>query len=216
MDEVSYPLVLAYQLGRTDNETWAKHVRPAADFIVRHGPATPQERWEEKSGYSPSTIAAEIAGLTCAAEIARRNDDQTSANVYLAAADDFARSVERWTATTTGVYGHKNYYLRLTFNDDPNDGAPFNVGNGGGTYDEREIVDAGFLELVRLGVRAPQDPLVAKSVAVVDKVIKVDTPNGAAFYRYNRGVRDPGFPGTAGGQMKASWSCFRVCCQNCR
>ena len=197
MDEVSYPLVLAYQLGRTDNETWAKHVRPAADFIVRHGPATPQERWEEKSGYSPSTIAAEIAGLTCAAEIARRNDDQTSANVYLAAADDFARNVERWTATTTGVYGDKNYYLRLTFNDDPNDGAPFNVGNGGGTYDEREIVDAGFLELVRLGVRAPQDPLVAKSVAVVDKVIKVDTPNGAAFYRYNHdgyGEMDDGRP----------------------
>jgi glucan 1,4-alpha-glucosidase len=197
LDEVSYPLVLAHQLGRTDNETWTKHVRPAADFIVRHGPFTPQERWEEKPGYSPSTIAAEIAGLVCASEIARRNDDQASANVYLAAADDFARNVERWTATTTGVYGDKNYYLRLTFNDDPNDGAPFNVGNGGGVYDEREIVDAGFLELVRLGVKSPQDPLVAKSVAVVDKVIKVGTPKGAAFYRYNHdgyGEMDDGRP----------------------
>src|SRR2546428_12755085 len=28
--------------------------------------------------------------------------------------------------------------------------------------------------------------------------------NVGAFYRYNRGVRDPGFPGTAGGQFKAS------------
>src|SRR2546423_5726694 len=197
LDEVSYPLVLAYQLGRTDNETYVKHVRPAADFIVRNGPWTPQERWEEKSGYSPSTIAAEIAGLTCAAEIARRNDDQASATVYIAAADDFARNVERWTATTTGVYNDKNYYLRLTFNDDPNDGAPFNVGNGGGTYDEREIVDAGFLELVRLGIRPPQDPLVAKSAAVVDKVIKVDTPNGPDFYRYNHdgyGEMDDGRP----------------------
>ncbi|MBC7929116.1 MAG: hypothetical protein H7Z38_00950, partial [Rubrivivax sp.] len=185
MDEVAYPLVLAYQLGRTDNETWTKHVRPAADFIVKQGPFTPQERWEEKSGYSPSTIAAEIAGLVCAAEIARRNNDEASANIYLAAADDFARNVERWTATTTGVYGDKNYYLRLSFNDDPNDGATFNVGNGGGEHDERAIVDAGFLELVRLGVRPPQDPLIAKSVAVIDEVIKVETPNGPTFYRYN-------------------------------
>jgi glucoamylase len=197
MDEVAYPLVLAYQLGRTDNETFVKHVRPAADFIVRHGPFTPQERWEEKSGYSPSTIAAEIAGLACASEIARRNGDDSSAAIYVAAADDFARNVERWTATTTGVYGDKNYYLRLSFDDDPNDGEPFNVGNGGGTFDEREIVDAGFLELVRLGVKSPQDPLVAKSVAVVDKVIKVDTPNGADWYRYNHdgyGEMDDGRP----------------------
>ncbi|MGH9902420.1 MAG: glycoside hydrolase family 15 protein, partial [Pyrinomonadaceae bacterium] len=55
LDEVAYPLILAYQLGRTDNETWTKHVRRAADFIVKNGPHTPQERWEEESGYSPST-----------------------------------------------------------------------------------------------------------------------------------------------------------------
>ena len=79
LDEVAFPLILAYQLGRTDNATWTKHVKPAADFIIKNGPATPQERWEEEAGYSPSTIAAEIAGLVCAAEIARRNDDQASA-----------------------------------------------------------------------------------------------------------------------------------------
>jgi glucoamylase len=197
LDEVSFPLVLAYQLGRTDNETYIKHVRPAADFIVKNGPFTPQERWEEKSGYSPSTIAAEIAGLVCAAEIARRNGDDASAAIYIAAADDFARNVERWTATTTGPYGDRNYYLRLSFNDDPEDGAPFNVGNGGGEYDEREIVDAGFLELVRLGVRPAADPLIAKSLAVIDRVIKVETPNGPGFYRYNHdgyGEMDDGRP----------------------
>jgi glucan 1,4-alpha-glucosidase len=197
LDEVSYPLVLAYQLGRTDNETYVKHVRPAADFIVKNGPFTPQERWEEKSGYSPSTIAAEVAGLVCASEVARRNGDEASAFIYLAAADDFARNVERWTATTSGVYGDKNYYLRLSFNEDPEDGEPFNVGNGGGTFDEREIVDAGFLELVRLGIKTPQDPLIAKSVAVIDNVIKVDTPSGATFYRYNHdgyGEMDDGRP----------------------
>ena len=185
LDEVAYPLILAYQLGRFDKDTFVKHVRPAADFIVTHGPSTPQERWEEKSGYSPSTIAAEIAGLVCAADIARLNHDEASASIYLAAADDFARNVERWTATTNGPHGDRNYYLRLSFNEDPDDGAPFDMGNGGGTFDEREIVDAGFLELVRLGIKSPQDPLVAKSLGIIDRSIKVETPHGPGFYRYN-------------------------------
>lgn len=198
MDEVAYPLILAYTLGRTDNETWTKHVRPAADFLVKNGPRTPQERWEEKPGYSPSTIAAEIAGLVCAAEIARRNDAQASAGIYLAAADEWARNVERWTATSTGVHGDKNYYIRIAHtDDDPNDGDLMNAGNGGADYDEREYVDAGFLELVRLGIRRADDPLIAKSLAVVDKALKVETPNGAAWYRYNHdgyGEHDDGKP----------------------
>jgi glucoamylase len=198
MDEVAYPLILAYTLGRTDNETWTKHVRPAADFLVRTGPRTPQERWEEKAGYSPSTIAAEIAGLVCAAEIARRNDAQASAGIYLAAADEWARNVERWTATSTGVHGEKNHYIRIAHvDDDPNDGDLMNAGNGGADYDEREYVDAGFLELVRLGIRRADDPLIARSLAVVDKVLRVETPNGAAWYRYNHdgyGEMDDGRP----------------------
>jgi glucoamylase len=185
MDEVAYPLILAYQLGRMDNETWLKHVKPAADFIVRKGPITPQERWEEEAGYSPSTIAAEIAGLVCAADIARRNGDEESAKTYLATADEWARKVEQWTATTSGSYGDKNYYLRISDDKDPNDGARLEINSNGGTYDEREIVDAGFLELVRLGIKSPLDPLILKSIAVVDKLIKRETPNGAAWYRYN-------------------------------
>src|SRR5207237_1445779 len=49
----------------------------------------------------------------------------------------------------------------------------------------------------RPGIRPPQEPLVAKSVAVVDKVIKVETPNGSDFYRYNHdgyGEMDDGRP----------------------
>jgi|GEM_PF-109149 len=197
LDEVAYPLVLAHELGRTDNETYVKHVRPAADFIVRHGPWTPQERWEEESGYSPSTIAAEIAGLVCAAEIARRNDDRASEHVYLAAADEWARNVEAWTATTSGEHGDGNYYIRVNEDTDPNDGDPRELNNGAGTFDERHVVDAGFLELVRLGVKPAADPLVSKSLAVVDKVIRVETPNGESFYRYNHdgyGEMDDGRP----------------------
>ena len=185
IDQVAFPLILAYQFGRTDRRTWLKHVRPAADFIIRHGPVTDQDRWEEKSGYSPATIAAEIAGLVCAARIARLNGDLKAAAQYLKNADDWSQNVERWTATTTGPFGEGNYYLRITQKGNPNAGARIEINSGGGVYDEREIVDAGFLELVRLGIRSANDPLVVKSLAVADKMIKVDTPLGAGWYRYN-------------------------------
>ena len=185
LDEVAYPLIMAYQLGRTDKETYEKHVKKAADFLVKTGPKTPQERWEEKSGYSPSTIAAEIAGLVCEAEIAKINGDEASATIYLATADDWARNVERWTATTTGKYSDGNYYLRLTENGTPDAGEKTLLNNNAGTFLENEIVDAGFLELVRLGVKPPDDPLITKSVKIIDEIIKVNTPNGEGFYRYN-------------------------------
>jgi glucan 1,4-alpha-glucosidase len=185
MDQVAYPLVLAYQLDRADEETWRRHVKPAADFLIRHGPTTGQERWEEETGYSPSTIAAEIAGLVCAAHIARRNNDEAASAIYLAAADDWMRNLDRWTATSTGTHMDRNYYLRITENDDPDDGGRIEINSGGGLYDEREIVDAGFLELVRLGLKRADDPLIKKSLAVIDRAIKVETPGGAAWYRYN-------------------------------
>lgn len=184
MDEVSYPLILAWQLGRTDSQTYDKHVKPAANFITKNGPASPQERWEEQSGYSPSTIAAEIAGLICAAKIAQMNHDEASRTQWLSVADDWSNKLESWTVTTNGKYADR-YYLRLTQHGQPNSGEMINIANKGGTWDEREIVDAGFLELVRLGIRPANDPLIAKSLGVVDTVIKVDTPNGPVWYRYN-------------------------------
>ena len=185
MDEVAYPLIMAYQLGRFDKPTWENHVKKAADFIVKNGPSTPQERWEEEAGYSPSTIAAEIAGLVCAAEIAKRNGDMATAEIYLKTADEWEANIEKWTATTTGKYGDGNYYLRITQNGKPDAGEKIEINNGSGFFDERDIVDAGFLELVRLGIRRADDPLIVKSLKVIDQVIKVDTPNGPAYYRYN-------------------------------
>lgn len=185
MDEVGYPLIMAWQLGKFDKEIYEKHVKRAADFIVKNGPFTPQERWEERPGYSPSTIAAEIAGLVCAADIAKRNGDDASATIYLAAADDFARNIERWTATTKGKYGDGNYYIRISEKGEPDGGHKIELNNNAGTFPETDIVDAGFLELVRLGIKPANDPLIVKSLKVIDEVIKVETPNGPAFYRYN-------------------------------
>jgi glucoamylase len=185
LDEVAYPLVLAWQLGRTDGETYRRHVRPSAEFLVKNGPATPQERWEEEAGYSPSTIAAEIAGLVAAGAIAEQNGDAEAAARYRATADAWASRVDEWTVTRTGPHARHPYFLRLSQDGRPDSGLPLEINNGGGTFDEREILDAGFLELVRLGIRPPSDPVVVASLEVVDRVLRVETPAGPAFYRYN-------------------------------
>jgi len=202
MDQVAFPLILAYQLKRSGHDTWLRHIKPAADFLVSNGPATPQERWEEKPGYSPSTIAAEIAGLVCAADIASVNGDRVSATSYLKTADEWAQNVDRWTVTA-GLKSDHAYYLRITDNDDPDDGEKIEINSGGGKYDEREIVDAGFLELVRLGIKPAYHPNIVNSLAMVDKLIKAQTPNGRGWYRYNHdayGETDEGgnYDGRAG------------------
>jgi glucoamylase len=183
MDQVALPIVLAYQLKRTDKTTWLHHVKPAADFIIVKGPATEQDRWEEKPGYSPATIAAEIAGLVCAAHIARINHDGRVAAKYLERADALARDIQKQTKTSTGPHARSSYFIRITENDDPNDGARIEINSGGGTYDEREIVDAGFLELVRLGIKPAGE--FDDSLAVVDRLLKIETPSGDGWYRYN-------------------------------
>jgi glucan 1,4-alpha-glucosidase len=183
LDDVSFPIVHAWQLNQTDSATYQHPIRTAANFIVQHGPVTPEERWEEMSGYSPSTIAAEIAGLICAADIARRNGDTASANLWNRTADAWARQVDTWTVTTTGHYGPR-YFIRLSPNGVPNSGEKMVLKNDAGTWDEREIVDGGILKLVRLGIRPPNDAVIADSVKVVDSVIGVDTPEGPGWYRY--------------------------------
>lgn len=184
MDEVAFPLVLAWQLGRFDASTWA-HVKKSADFIVAHGPSTPQERWEENGGYSPSTIAAEIAGLVCAADVASRNGDTASASSYLATADNWQANVQNWTFTTTGALGDGRYYERIDNNGNPNDGGPISLTNSGGTWDERNVIDPGFLDLVRLGVKPANDAAIAGSLPEIDATIKITTPSGPMWYRYN-------------------------------
>ena len=188
LDEVALPIVLAWQLGRTDGALYRDHIKKAADFIVNfpNAPFTPQERWENQSGYSPGTIASEIAGLVCAADIARRNGDTASADRYLRTADDWQKRVQGWTATTNGPYSPRPYYLRLTKDGKPNSGTAYNIGDSGPTVDQRKVVDPSFLELVRLGVKPASDPAIRNTVAVVDQQLASGEPSGRYFWhRFN-------------------------------
>ena len=193
LDNIAYPSVMAYQLDRNhdigfDDVSYDyEDVRRSIEYILRSGPDSEQERWEEEAGYSPSTIAAEVAGLGCGAALADDVGQWADALVYLAYADYWRLAVDEWCATTegTGEGRPTPYYIRVSRNGNPDSGVERTLANNGPTLDEREIIDAGFLELVRLGLRDPTEEIIQNSLSVVDDTIRVETPNGPGWYRYN-------------------------------
>ena len=185
LDEAAYPILMAEQSGLSGDSTLWPHIKADADFLISHGPASGVERWEEQGGYSPSTIAAEIAGLISAADIADVHHDAADARVWRATADQYQRSIKGWTVTTNGPLSADPYFIRLSKTGDPNAAIFYNLGNGGPTLDQRTVIDAGFQELVRLGELSASDQDVVNSLKVVDATIARTTPNGTGFLRYN-------------------------------
>ncbi|HEX4287009.1 MAG TPA: glycoside hydrolase family 15 protein [Terracidiphilus sp.] len=219
LDEVAFPIILAWRLWKAKalgNMEIFPFVERAAGFLVRHAPITHQERWEENAGYSPSTLAAVISGLICAAEIAREHDSIELAGFYEDFADWIENHLEHWTVTNNGVLlaDVKRHYMRVR---PPERGEAYHCDGCGdetihisnrppGTRDSfeaREIIDGGFLELVRYGVRRANDPLVVDSLRVVDATLKRGLPQGPGWLRYNwdgYGQRPDGGPFLGWGQ----------------
>ncbi len=197
MDQTAMPIMLGWKLWKngllSDDELGSRYwlmLKPAAEFLANGGqvkvtfteggseeytvqpPWTRMERWEEQSGFSPSTEAAIITGLLVAADIARQVHDPGAADWYEAKADEFAGRLAPTMFTTSGVLtgGEKNgrYYLRITKNDNPNDGEMINGSNGRPAINEKEVLDAGFLELVRYGVLPANDPGILDSLPELD------------------------------------------------
>src|SRR5579863_3622426 len=226
LDEVAFPIILAWRLwkanGLGDFEIFP-FIERAAGFLVQHAPITHQERWEENAGYSPSTLAAVMSGLICAADMARAHDATELAVFLEEFADWIERHLEEWTITNEGVLlpEVKRHYMRIR---PPEKGAA-NACEECGTetihqnnrppgaeteFEARGIIDAGFLELVRHGVRRADDPLVIDSLKVVDAVLKTDLPQGPGWHRYNfdgYGQRPDGGPFQGWGQGRV-WPLF--------
>ncbi len=192
MDQTAMPIMLGWRLWQegllTDEEAidwYRKMLKPAAEFLVDGGqvnlgwnqadiepPFTQQERWEEQPGYSPSTMAAIVTGLVSAADLAELAGDSESAQRYLVAADGYAGHIEAYSFTTEGVFDQApadgRYFLRISQNTNPDDQGQLNDANGQGPLNESKIIDAGFLELVRYGVRAATDPHITGSLPELD------------------------------------------------
>lgn len=201
LDEVAFPIMLAWRLHVArvlGNFDLYPMVLGAARYLINQGPATPQERWEEMGGYSPSTLATNIAGLTCAASFAHERGDEGTAQFIQEYADFLECHLEPWTVTTEGtlVAGLSRYFIRLNPvmvgdphpDENPNLGLltiPNQLPGSQVEFPAKDIVDAGFLELVRYGIRKPGDPLIEDSLRVIDAMLKVETPFGPCWRRYN-------------------------------
>jgi glucoamylase len=200
LDEYSFPIILAYRLsvaGLLQQFDPKGMILAAAGALIRNGPMTQQERWEEVEGYSPSTLASNIAALLCAADLLENKWADPATAQFLREYADFLEShLETWCVTTKGTLlpGVSEHYIRIlpthvkggarnfAFPEDPD---TVQVTLWGQLYNAKDIVDGGFLELVRYGVRAAADPIIVNTVKVVDAVIKKNLPGGPGYYRYN-------------------------------
>ncbi len=185
LDQNGFPVILAYQLRDTGRNVYLKHIRPELRYILNHGPWTDLDRWEEASGFSPNTMAVDIAALALGADIAQKDGYASDAAVYRGAATRWLDHIEQWTVTDNGPLSSKPYFVRISTGPNVNGSALLTLANGGGTYPQKDIVDMGFLSLVRLGLLSPDNTVVRNSLKVIDKTIEVQTPNGPGFFRYN-------------------------------
>ena len=202
MDETALPILLvdlAYRekaLAEADLVRFWPMVRTAVGYLARNGPVSPQDRWEEDPGYSPFTVGAEIAALLAAAEMAELNHEVFIATYLRELADAWNTSIERWMYVTGTDWCRRfdveGYYVRI---------APIETGEGVSRFQENvhvknvaaaedtrrasHLVSPDALALVRFGLRAADDPRIRDTAIVIDALLKVETPSGPTWHRYN-------------------------------
>ncbi|MGE5756963.1 MAG: glycoside hydrolase family 15 protein, partial [Planctomycetaceae bacterium] len=214
LDETALPILLFNLMqreGKLDPEDRARFwpmIRAAAGYLVRLGPATEEDRWEKDAGYTPFTLAAEIAALLVAADLADANHEPELAGFLRETADAWNASIETWLYVTgtelarrVGVAG---YYMRIVepaTSDRPSSGkGSVTIKNRPPGDDVRAAVDVvspDVLALVRFGLRAPDDPRIVDTVKVLDSVLKIETPFGPCWRRYTHdgyGEHEDGSP----------------------
>ncbi len=202
MDETALPILLldlAHREKALDTAAVKKYwpmVKSAAGYVVRNGPVSPQDRWEEDPGYSPFTVGAEIAALLAAADMAELNNESGLAAYLRDTADVWNASVERWIYMSdtdwSNRYDVEGYYVRIAPNDEDDAGSALqedveikNVAAPEDTQKAAHLVSPDALALVRFGLRAADDQRILNTVKVIDALLKIDTKSGPTWHRYN-------------------------------
>ncbi|MEO8734281.1 MAG: glycoside hydrolase family 15 protein, partial [Flavobacteriales bacterium] len=202
MDETALPILLvdlAYRehaLAEADVATFWPMVRRAAGYLIRNGPVSPQDRWEEDPGYSPFTVGAEIAALLAAADLADVDHEASIATYLRETADVWHASIDRWMYVTGTDWCRKfdvgGYYVRIASKTTDTGGSwrhmDVHVKNVSAAEDTRlakHLVSPDALALVRFGVRAANDPRVHETAKIIDALLEVRTPSGSTWHRYN-------------------------------
>ena len=194
LDETAFPVLLAAMLHERhaiDGVEVTDMIRRALSFIVRNGPASDQDRWEEDAGVNTFTLAACISALVCGAP----HLSPPARELALAIADYWNGSLERWTAVYDTAlarqHGILGYYVRVAPVEALHDRSALQntmpIRNQAVDPELPAAAQVGvdFLQLVRFGLRSPDDPLILATIKLVDALLKVDTPSGPSWYRYN-------------------------------
>jgi glucoamylase len=202
MDEAAFPILLVDLLRREapgalpDLKRWWPMVKRAACFVACNGPVTQQDRWEEDAGYSPFTLAVEVAGLLAAADIADAVNEHRIADYLRELADTWNENIERWTYSTDGglarQIGVDGYYVRIAPPESDCAPSPLegfvpikNRPPGEGNEAASHVISPDALALVRFGLRAPDDPRILNTIKVIDALLRIKLPQGQCWYRYN-------------------------------
>lgn len=202
MDECAFPLLLADMLWRGGHleveelERYIPIIEKAARYIAVNGPVTGQDRWEEDAGYSPFTLAVEIAGLLAAADLLEVFGRKKAARYLRETADSWNDDVEYWTfakdtelARDLGISG---YYVRIAAPESADAASPLEgfvpVKNRPPSEMSQlaaMLISPDALALVRFGLRAPDDPRILDTVTAIDATLRIELPQGPIWYRYN-------------------------------
>jgi glucoamylase len=199
LDETAFPLLLADTLKRAGAlnglELWPA-IQRAAGYIVRNGPVTMQDRWEEDGGYSPFTLAVVVAGLLAAADFADEAKQPTMSAYLRETADAWNAQIERWTYVTetplAQQLGVEGYYVRIAPPEVADAASPTqgyvpikNRPVGSSSLPTIQLISPDALALVRFGLRAANDPRIVNTVKAIDALLKTETATGAVWHRYN-------------------------------
>ena len=201
IDETGFPILLydmllrmgAIEAAHTDRYT--AMIEAAAGYIIRNGPVTQQDRWEEDSGYSPFTIAVEIAALLAAADALDLASNPAAARYIRETADYWNEQIETWTyAADTEMsrkLGVSGYYMRIGYSGENDIKSAHglipirNRSDGNAAVEAGLLISPDALALVRFGLRAANDPRILDTITAIDSLLKRDLPAGPYWYRYN-------------------------------
>ena len=202
MDETALPILLlnlAYREKALDLEAvhqfWPM-MRAAAAYVARNGPVSAQDRWEEDPGYSSFTLGAEIASLLAAADMAELNNEKSTAVYLREVADTWNGCIEQWTYVSDTDWSRKHevagYYVRTAPVKKGESGSllmnPVHVKNVSSDESTRlaiHLISPDALALVRFGLRAADDPRIRDTIKIIDDLLKIETPGGPTWHRYN-------------------------------
>ena len=206
LDETAFPVLLAAALDEREALAGIEvedSVRRALGFIARTGPTTEQDRWEESAGLNPFTLAVSIAALVAGAALL----PAPACDWAVELADFWNSNMERWTSVSDTPLAHrlsvKGYYVlvlpgqTLEHRNILRAVVPIHNRPGNEQVRADELVGTEFLQLVRFGLRQPDDPLILASIRVADALLKTETPSGPVWHRYNcdgYGEHDDGSP----------------------